>query len=168
MAKRGKSLTFESEELDELVELKYGEPRTFALLSLLFPFVDCRNHFHLDHIFPRAQLTKPRLRKAGLSEDDVDRCQSLRDGLSNLQLLDGAANIEKQQTLPAEWLRAMYADQGKRTSYCDKHLLGDVPEKMSEFTRFVQERKERLREQIGTLLGRSGSRSDLGASAQGG
>ena len=166
MARRGKALTFEEEELQELVELRYGEPRTFALLSLLFPFIDFHNHFHVDHIFPRAHFTRPRLRKAGLSEDDVERCQELRDGLANLQLLDGTANIEKQQTPPAEWLIAMYPDEGIRASYCDKHLLGDVAGQILEFPKFFQERKERLRERIGRLLARNASASDVDASAQ--
>lgn len=62
--------------------------------------MDCRNQFHVDHIFPRARFSKTGLRKAGSSEDEVERSQAQRDGLANLQLLDGIANIEKQQTLP--------------------------------------------------------------------
>lgn len=100
MARRGKALTFEEEELRELTELRYSEPRTFALLSLLFPFVDLHNHFHIDHIFPRAHFDKRWLRKTGMSEDDVERYQEMRDGLANLQLLDGTANSEKQQAPP--------------------------------------------------------------------
>jgi hypothetical protein len=166
MARRGKGLTFGDEELEELVELKYSEPRTFALLSLLFPFVDSQHHFHVDHIFPCAHFTKPRLRKAGLSEEDVELCQELRDGLANLQLLEGAANIEKQQTLPADWLVAMYPDGASRTDYCDKHVLGEVPKQMVDFPNFFEQRKARLRERIGKLLGQSESVTDAGATAQ--
>jgi len=38
MTQRGKSLSFESEEIEELLHLEYGDKRTFSLLSLLFPF----------------------------------------------------------------------------------------------------------------------------------
>ena len=161
MARRGKALTFEDEELEELAELKYGEPRTFALLSLLFPFVDTHHHFHVDHIFPRAHFGKPSLVKAGLAEDDVERYQNLRDGLANLQLLDGTANVEKQQTPPAKWLHSMFPDESRRSSYCDKHLLGVVPDEMSEFPAFFTERRKQLREQIGRLLDRSTSFADI-------
>ncbi len=157
MARRGKALSFEAEELQELVELRYGEPRTFALLSLIFPFVDFHNQFHVDHIFPRALFTKIKLRKAGLSEQAVEELQTLCDGLANLQLLDGTANIEKQQTLPAEWLLAMFPDEDRRASYCDKHLLGAVPAQIAGFVKFHETRKERLREKISGLLQRSGS-----------
>ena len=155
MARRGKPLAFEDEELEELVELRYGDHRTFALMSLLFPFVDFRNHFHIDHIFPRALFAKPRLRKAGLSEDEADRFQEMRDALANLQLLDGGANIEKQQTLPTDWLRQMFPDQNSRSDYCGKHFLGQVPEEIGEFGAFYQNRREQLRRQIARLLKRS-------------
>jgi hypothetical protein len=166
MARRGKALTFEDEELRELVELQYGGPRTFALLSLLFPFVDSQHHFHVDHIFPKALFRRPSLRKAGLSEEAVELCQESRDGLANLQLLEGTANIEKQQALPAAWLAEMYPDAQSRSDYCDKHLLGNVPLEIGDFPKFFEERKERLRERIGRLLERSGPASDGAAAAQ--
>jgi hypothetical protein len=157
MARRGKALTFEEEELQELVELRYGEPRTFALLSLIFPFISFHNQFHVDHIFPRAQFAKSRLRKADLTEEQVEQFQNLRDGLANLQLLDGTANIEKQQQSPHDWLVAMYPDITSRADYCEKHLLGDVPKEISEFEAFYETRKVKLGDRIKTLLKRSGT-----------
>ena len=54
MRARGKSLTFEEEEFEDLVESK---DRTFTLLSLLYPFVDLQNKkFHIDHVFPKSPL----------------------------------------------------------------------------------------------------------------
>ena len=154
MARRGKSLIFEDEELDELVELKYGGPRTFALLTLLFPFVDCHNHFHVDHIFPRANFSRPKLRESGLSEDEIDRYQALRDGLANLQLLDGSANIEKQSSMPGAWLERMFPSEDACTNHCAKHLIGDVPDTMAEFEGFFVQRKALLRQKVGRLLQR--------------
>jgi hypothetical protein len=159
MARRGKALTFEEEELQELVELRYGEPRTFALLSLIFPFINFHNQFHVDHIFPRAQFSKSRLRKAGLTEEQVDRFQALRDGLANLQLLDGTANIEKQQKPPNDWLLAMYPDGKSRADYREKHLLGEVPKEISDFEVFYEARKAKLSDRIKSLLQRSGTTS---------
>lgn len=154
MAKKGKSLTFEEEELDDLAEVRYGEPRTFALLSLLFPFVDLQNHFHVDHIFPRAEFKKHKLKKAGFSKEQIEICFELRDGLANLQLLDGAANIEKQQSMPKRWLRAIYNDEQRRREYCDKHLLGNLPDDISAFPAFYENRRVELRNRIAKLLGR--------------
>ena len=54
MRARGKSLSFEREELEDLVE---SRDRSFALLSLLYPFLDTQNNkFHIDHVFPRARF----------------------------------------------------------------------------------------------------------------
>ena len=66
MARRGKSLVFEKEELEELADMQYGNGLTFALLSQIFPFIDLSNHFHIDHIFPKARFTERRLRDAGV------------------------------------------------------------------------------------------------------
>ena len=43
MAGRGRPLVFEGEEIEELADMSYGGGLTFALLSLLFPFVNLRN-----------------------------------------------------------------------------------------------------------------------------
>ena len=52
MIRRGRTLTFEPAEIEDLLHLEYGNPRTLPLLALLFPFVDLRNQFHVDHICP--------------------------------------------------------------------------------------------------------------------
>ena len=55
MQARGKSLTFKEEELENFAESK---DRAFALLSVLYPFVDTRNHkFHIDHILPKSRFS---------------------------------------------------------------------------------------------------------------
>lgn len=170
MARRGKALVFEDEELDELAEMSYHDKRTFALLSFLFPFVDLRNHFHVDHVFPQAGFTTSRLRKTGVPDEDIERVRGMRDSLANLQLLDGAINVEKQQTLPAEWLRTAFPDIERREAYCEKHLLGNIPDDMTAFIDFAEARKERLRRRIGELLqrpGQLGTESAHGSGATG-
>lgn len=50
MVRRGRSLRFEEDEIQDLIEVSYGDRRAFVLLSLLYPFVDLRNQFHVDHV----------------------------------------------------------------------------------------------------------------------
>ena len=154
MARRGKSLAFETEEIEELLDLKYGNSRTFSLLTLLFPFVDLHNRFHVDHIFPKARFRKSALRKAGVAEDAIDSLIDLRDRVANLQLLDGDANIEKQAELPAAWLKRMFPEADRRVAYADRHLLGDVPADVAGFNGFYEERRARLRRRLQELLQR--------------
>lgn len=99
MAKRGKSLAFDSDLLDELVDTPYKHKRTFALLTLLYHWVDTRNEFHVDHVFPRSLATRAKLRDHGVPEEDVDEFADKIERLANLQLLPGPENIQKRSQL---------------------------------------------------------------------
>lgn len=68
----GKSLRLEDAEIDELLESRYGRPRTFATLAMLYPGLDLTQAFHVDHIFPRRRFTRHQLAKAGVPADRVD------------------------------------------------------------------------------------------------
>ena len=159
MTRRGKSLHFEPEEIEEILDLEYGKAQTFSLLSLLFPFVDLQQHHHLDHVFPKSGFRKSRLRKAGVSEERIDEYQARRDCIANLQLLEGNANIEKQDRLPGEWLSAMYRDPVSRRNYCEQHLLGEATDDWGDFLDFYETRRDRLRERLQALLRPAGAAS---------
>jgi len=153
MAQRGRHLTFGDEEIEDLADMRYRDRLTFALLSLMFPFVDLHNHFHVDHIFPTARFTQRTLRKASVPEDNVEAFRDAKDRLGNLQLLQGAANTEKSAAMPGEWLSRMFADDASRCEYEQLHLLGHVPDSMTGFDTFYEARRERLKERIRELLG---------------
>lgn len=152
MAQRGKSLLFSEDEIDELVEMEYGDKRLFALLALLFPFVDTRNHFHIDHVFPKSQFTPTKLKKAKVPDDEVDPFREKANQLPNLQLLEGSENLEKLATLPAEWVKATFLKVADRKNYCTIHLLGEIPDTLTEFGEFYESRREALRKRIADLL----------------
>lgn len=155
MARRGRSLIFEDEEIEDLVDMEFNGRLTFALLSLLFPFVDLHNQFHVDHVFPRSRFTEARLRSAGVSDDEIGRFRSSGNRLANLQLLQGAQNYEKSDRMPADWLDQTYpGDPAGRRQYENIHRLGDVPDEMTEFRVFYDARRTRLKEEITRLLGR--------------
>ena len=63
-----KSLTFGEEDIENLLDYKYGKPHTFSVLSLLYPTLDFRNKFHQDHIFPKSFFKKSELKKRGIPE----------------------------------------------------------------------------------------------------
>ena len=159
MARRGRQLIFDDEEVEDLADMRYGDRLTFALLSLLFPFVDLRNQFHVDHIFPASRFTERRLKDACVPDEKVAAFRDGRDRLANLQLLQGVVNAEKGATMPAEWLSDTYANDGSRHEYEQRYLLGHVPEAIPEFDTFYDARRERLKRRIGQLLGRQPSLS---------
>ena len=154
MARRGRSLVFEEEELEDLADMEYSNRLTFALLSLVFPFVDLNIQFHIDHIFPRARFTVRKLRAAEIPDDRIDEFVRNKDRLANLQLLVGASNNEERTKMPAEWLSDTHEDNRNRREYEEHHLLGNAPETMTDFGDFYDSRRNRLRETIGRLLGR--------------
>jgi hypothetical protein len=153
MTQRGKSLTFEAAEIEDLLYMEYGDKRMFALLSLLFSFVDLRNQFHIDHVFPISRFARPQLRKAGFQEDEITMLAQHANELPNLQLLEGAINNEKRAMMPVAWLAKLHPDSAAQRHYRKKHLLGDLPADMSGFEAFYEARRERLRAKLTELLG---------------
>ena len=154
MASRGRSLVFEEEEIQDLVDMPHGDGLTFALLSLLFSFVDLRHYFHIDHVFPRSEFTARKLRDAGVPDEEIEDFIQSRDRLANLQLLEGHKNIEKSAKMPAEWLTEAFPCSSTRLNYTTLHMLGDVPDSIAQFDVFYTARRDRLKDRIGELLGR--------------
>ena len=152
MATLGKSLTFESTEIDELLELKYSGQRTFAVLALLYPGLDLSKAVHEDHIFPRSRFTPKRLAEAGVRQDQIESYRQVVDLLPNLQLLPGTPNIEKRDKLPDTWLEGAFPNQEKRAVYESENDLDDLPLELGSFLEFFAARKERMRKRLDAAL----------------
>ena len=145
-----RALTFEEEELEDLVESK---DRTFTLLTLLYPFVDLQNNkFHIDHVFPKSRFSSRRLHRAGVTEGDVPEFQDRADRLPNLQLLVGEANESKSDMLPQQWISKTF-DAQAAAEYAERHDLGEVPADFAEFNVFYEARRDRLLGRLSRLLG---------------
>ncbi len=153
MTRRGKTLKFEDEEVEDLLDLKYGDRLIFALLSLLFPSVNLRNQFHIDHIFPYTKLTSKYLKSTDLSEDQIRLFCDQRDRLANLQLLPGPNNIEKGAKMPNDWLSDEFRDMKERDEYRRSHLMGNIPDSIADFPDFYNQRRVKLKEKILDILG---------------
>ena len=113
MRVRGKNLAFTKEEIEDLADRKYGSRDLFGLLTLLFPFIDTRNQFHIDHVFPRTLFHANKLKALGLSEDEIERLQAIKERLPNLQLLQGSDNQSKSGQMPALWIQRTHIKKTK-------------------------------------------------------
>jgi hypothetical protein len=153
MRSRGKGLRFEEEELEDLADVAYGDRRAFPLLSLLFPFHDLRNEFHVDHIFPRSRFSESRLAKEGLSAEARSEWIDRADRLGNLQLLDGVLNKEKNAALPHDWLARAIPEASNREAFINRHRLGTVPDSLLDFPKFYEARRNDLLGRLRMLLG---------------
>jgi len=156
MAQRGKALRFTPEEIDDLVVTPYGDRRAFPLLALLFPHVNTRNLFHVDHVFPRALFRRGTVEKAGLEPSRLEEWVEMVNALPNLQLLEGTLNLEKQDQLPSEWLAYSHPETASRKQYEHLHALTALPDKLGGFPVFFDLRRQRLRETLVSLLGQAG------------
>jgi len=128
--------------IENLLYYKYGQGFTFSVLSLLYPSLDFRNLFHVDHIFPKSQFTKSKLRKRGISEENVDKYQKYFNHLGNLQLLEATPNIEKLNKDFVLWLNETYPDENDREEYKKRHLIPDVDLEFENFIEFFEEREK--------------------------
>ncbi len=160
MSAVGKGLVFDDAEIDELLNLKYGGQRTFAVLSVLYPGLDLGKKFHEDHIFPKSRFTRKRLAAAGVPADQIDDYLNSVNLMPNLQLLAGTANIEKQDGLPAQWIEAAFPTEEKRVTYIAENDLDNLPLDLSGFPVFFNGRKKRVRARLIAALGTTASQAD--------
>lgn len=156
MAQRGKSLRFGEDEIQDLLDMPIRDKRTFSLLSLLYPGMNFRNEFHIDHVFPRSRFTRARLVASGVTGQELEEMAVAVDRLPNLQLMEGPINVSKQDKLPAAWVQQQFPNQGARESYLARHELGQIPDNIVDFMGFYSARRERIASRIRTVLGVEG------------
>jgi hypothetical protein len=160
MAARGKSLAVTDALVDDVLSLEYGRPRTFAVLAALFPHVDTRNQFHVDHIFPASLLEQKNLRRLAKSDgtpqftpDEIAELTERKNQLPNLELLPGLENIGKLAEVPANWVASNYATSEERSSFLARNALPDqLPHGAAEFDSFFRARRELLETRIRATL----------------
>jgi uncharacterized protein with ParB-like and HNH nuclease domain len=147
-----KTLVFSDEDVENLIYCKYGQGQTFSVLSLLYPNVDFRNTFHVDHIFPKSKFKNSFFKKAGVSSGDFEDFKGNVDYIGNLQLLEAVPNIEKQNVNFDDWVSRTYTKKDKKEDYMDKNYIPDVDLSFSNFIEFVEEREALITEELKAIL----------------
>lgn len=162
MAVRGKSLAVTDELIDDVLGLSYGGGRTWAVLATLFDHVDTQQQYHVDHVFPQAQLDPKALKGAKSADgsrkyDDrlVDELVSKRDLLPNLELLPGMVNVGKSDIEPDTWVATRYPGDDERAGFIKANSLpAPLPHTADEFLAFFGARRallvERIRDKLKT------------------
>jgi uncharacterized protein with ParB-like and HNH nuclease domain len=93
-----KSLSFDEESIEVLLNTQYGSAFAFMVLSLVYPL----NHhyiFHQDHIHPKKYFTDKELVKLGIEEEFIrNEYKNSFNSLANLQLIQETENLEKNAT----------------------------------------------------------------------
>ena len=154
MTRNGRSLKFQKEEIDELLELGYGKPRTFTLLSILMPGSGIQGRSqHVDHIYPQSLFrNKNKLKAYGYSDELIAWSQDGKNRLPNLQLLPATVNRDKSDDMPLTWLKSVYLPEDGKT-FVREQFLEDVSDDPLSFESFYKNRKNKLRRVIIKKLG---------------
>jgi len=137
-----KSMSFDDDEIDNLLYYQYGQPYTYSALAFIYPSLDFRNKFHQDHIFPKKLFTEKRLKKRGISDNDIEIYLDNYNCLANLQLLEGVPNQEKSGKDFDHWIKEMYPNDNDRRAYMERHYIPDVDLSLGNFREFIEERQK--------------------------
>ena len=145
----GKSINFSEDEIDNLLWSEYGANTTFSILQLLYPTLDYKNNFHIDHIYPRSKFNEKYLKKQGINIADLWDF----DYLPNLQLLDGSQNLEKTDKEFKDWLEEQDFSKEERKDYFKKNYIPENIElTFKNYNEFFEKRKELLLKQLKKIL----------------
>lgn len=147
-----KTLIFSDEDVENLLYYKYGQGFTFSVLSLLYPNLDYRNIFHVDHIFPKSFFSKASLRKLGISQDKIETYQEYYNYIGNLQLLEATPNIEKLNKDFKKWLDEIYPESQDQNEFKKRHLIPDVELNFSNFIDFFEKREKLILKKLKSIL----------------
>lgn len=147
-----KSFTFTDDEISNLLTYQYGQKHTFSVLTLLYPTLDFRNKFHLDHIFAKSLFTKKNLSNLNVPENKQDAFINECNVIVNLQLLEGVPNQQKSNMKFDEWILKTYPDQSKRKDYMDKHYIPNIGLSLANFDNFIEQRRELLINKLAAIL----------------
>jgi uncharacterized protein with ParB-like and HNH nuclease domain len=148
-----KSLKIDEEDINELLYTKYGSNYAFSLLSLLYPTLDYRNIFHQDHIIPRSLLkSQAKLRKLGLTNDQINFCLENVDYIGNVQLLEGVPNIEKSDMATQQWIDKIFPTAQEQADYKQKNYIPAVDLTADKFQEFMEQREKRIADKLKQIL----------------
>ncbi|WP_336595101.1 DUF262 domain-containing protein [Bacteroides acidifaciens] len=139
-----RDITFSDENIENLLFTKYGSGDVLIVLSILYPWANLRNSFHIDHIYPRSKFTAKKLGKRGYDQDTINFYMDNFNYLGNLQLLEEIPNKEKNDREFEEWMDSNYSNQSKRKDYMEKHYIPDVSFSFDNFEDFFTEREQLL------------------------
>ncbi len=148
-----KSISFDDDDIENLLIYRYGQSYTFSALAILYPTLDYRNKFHIDHIYPKSLFKKSTLIKSGVDPSKIDFYLDNYNSLANLQLMEGLPNQEKFNTSFKEWIIKAYPDTQKRKEYMEKNYIPqNIDLDIKNFEEFIKERSILITEKYKSLI----------------
>jgi len=132
--------SFNDTEIDNLLATNYGTKYSYLILSLLYPDRDWKDKkYEEDHIFPKSEFTKTKLKHRGYDDTMISKYIKDYDCIVNLELLTETENREKN----AEPFDTWFAKRDN--NFKERHLIPTVQSyNFDNFLDFISERKKIL------------------------
>ena len=147
-----KSIIFTSDDIEMLLEHRYGKAETLTALMLLYPQLDFNNQFHVDHMYPKSKFTKKILHSKGVAPELIGEYMDQVNNIANLQLLAAIPNIEKQNKDFDIWFEETHSTEAEKIQYRTVNYLPDMEYTYANFLKFTNERRRMLRRRFEELL----------------
>lgn len=151
---KSKSIIFNKDDIDALFDYRYGQSYTFSALALIYPTLDFKNIFHIDHIFPKNLMNKSYLKKKRLNNEQIEFYLDNFNYLANLQLIEGPENQSKSDMEFDKWLKKQYPIKRDRENYKKKNFIPDVDLSFNNFEEFINKRTRLLKAEYNKILTR--------------
>jgi len=151
LKRRGRVVNFDDQNLESLLEIRYGHRTAFLALSLLYDKQAWGSaQYHIDHIIPKSLASRRALMAANVSEDKIIKILNAVDSLGNLQLLLGRENVEKSNKEFSGWIHTRDAE------FLSEHLIPRNSDlwNVNQLPEFVAQREKLIRERLRPKLTR--------------
>lgn len=146
-----KSLKIDDEQIEEIMNIKYGDPRIIPLFNEL-EHIASRPNDQVDHIWARSILSSKKAIKRlypSITEELIVQYKAQLNKLANLQILDSVVNNEKSDTPFTEWIAIKYPTKNTLDLYKQGHFIPDnVSLEFSDFLQFINTRENLLKQKI--------------------
>jgi hypothetical protein len=152
LASTPKSMAFDENMIDGLLDHRYLGHSTFTILSMLYPWLKFDQHFHIDHIFPRSMFTPKIMKKHGIPEEKWTLWLDHKDDLANLQLLQGKVNQNKSDKEFEKWLLDNEKEPAGLASYKEQNFIPKVSLSFANFPEFLEARAQIIKNKLKDLL----------------
>jgi hypothetical protein len=144
----GRNINFNEDEIKGLLDYGYYDEGAFSILQLLYPNLDYRNKFHIDHIYPKSKFNQKYLKKQGIDIKDLYDSNYL----ANLQLLDGNQNLEKSNKEFKDWLEENFSEEEKIEYFKRNYIPSNIDFTFENYNNFLLARDELLLKQLKKIL----------------
>ena len=145
-----KPLTVGEDQIEEILNLKYGDSKIIPLLVELGKNRS-DSDTQVDHIWPKSTLTngKKLSERAQISDNKLQVYKNNCNSILNLQLLQSTRNQEKSDLDYDKWLEKAFTDKNELSLYFETNLIPkNSSYKLEDLEEFWKKRNELFRKKI--------------------